>query len=109
MPWVAQDFAVAQTDIELVAAPGAGKAIELLAWKFSTDTAQALTLEDGDGTLVDKQYAAANGGQIARMGFDSANDDYDNGARLVANKSLTFTSAAAGNVSVGVLYSIVDA
>ncbi|MFQ5524362.1 MAG: hypothetical protein ACE5F5_12450 [Acidimicrobiia bacterium] len=107
--WGVSDFGAAQTDTELIAAPGAGKQIEILAWKFSSDIAQTLTLEQGTATLLDKQYVAANGGQIARMGYPIPHSvPAIAGVKLADNTSLTFTSSGAGNVSVGVLYRIVS-
>lgn len=108
--WGVSDFSSAQTDAELVVAPGAGKSIQLVAWKFSSDTAQELTLEQDDATdrLIDKQYVAANGGQIARLGYAEPTGLLAAAVKLAANSALLFTSSAAGNVTVGAFYRIVS-
>lgn len=108
--WGVSDFAAAQTDTELVAAPGAGKSIQMVAWKFSSDTAQTLTLEQDAGTdrLIDKQYVAANGGQIARLGYADPQGLLAAAVKLDANSALLFTSSATGNVCVGAFYRVVS-
>lgn len=108
--WYAADFAAAQTDTVLVAAPGAAFRILLLGWKASTDTAQPVVLEDGTATLIDKSYLAANSTVVAPMGSPAAaNSSYEEGVLLSENSALTVTTTAAGNASVGVLYRVVAA
>ena len=106
--WGVSDFSSAQTDAELVAAPGAGSQIEILAWKWSSDGIQVLTLEQGTATLLDRQYVAANGGQVARLGYTDPKGLVVAGVKLATNTSLTFTSSSADNVMVGVLYRVVN-
>lgn len=87
----------AQTNTELIAAPGAGKQIVVYAVFVSSDTAQTISLESGTTGLRWRQYVAANGGQVALGGgqhlFTCAN-----------NAALTYTTSAAGNVFVSVNY-----
>ena len=106
--WGISDFSAAQTDAELVAAPGAGSQIEMLAWKWSSDAIQVLLLEQGTATLLDKQYVAANGGQIARLGYTDPTSLVIAGVKLAVNTSLTFTSSATANVMVAALYRVVN-
>lgn len=105
--WGVSDFSSAQTDTELVAA-AADTQIEVLAWKWSSDGIQVLTLEQGTATLLDKQYVAANGGQVARLGYTDPKGLVVAGVKLATNTSLTFTSSSADNVMVGVLYRVVN-
>lgn len=105
--WGVSDFSAAQTDTELVVAL-AGSQTEVLVWKFSSDAIQVLTLEQGTSTLLDRQYVAANGGQIARLGYTDPDSLVIAGVKLIVNTSLTFTSSATANVTVGVLYRVVS-
>ena len=94
--WAIAPFTGAQTDAAVIAAPGAGKALLLLGWKWSTSLQATLTLEDEDDGLIDQQYAAADGGQV--VGFS---------CQVAANKAVQFTSTA-GDAVVGVLYRTID-
>ena len=105
--WHVAEYSSAQTDTILIAAPGAGKAIQMLKWKFSSDTALKVTLKAG-ADVVDAQYVAANGGQIVPFEGAAAHAAWVSVPQLPANTALTVTTSAAGNVVVGVLYRIVD-
>ena len=95
--WKTAEYTAAQTDTVLIAAPGAGNAIELLGWKWSTDTAMKITLEE-TANLVDAQHCAVDGSQV--VAFSEA-------VALPANKALTITTSEIGDVAVGVLYRVV--
>lgn len=93
----------AQTDTELVAAPGAGKQIAVTSLYVSTDTAQTVSLESGNSTLMWRQYCGANGGGLLSSG------EHNHGLfRCAENEALTYTSSASGNVFVHVTYRVVD-
>ncbi len=98
MPNVNDDQSTAQTDTELVAAPGANKQIIVDSVYVSTDTRQTVSFESGTSTLRWKQYAAADGGHLS---------SYRNLFVCDANDALTYTSSAAGNIFVAVSYRIV--
>ena len=96
--WKTAEYTAAQTDTVLIAAPGAGNAIELLGWKWSTDTAMKITLEES-ANLVDAQHCAVDGSQV--VAFSEA-------VALPANTALTITTSATSNVAVGVLYRVIS-
>ena len=96
--WKTAEFTTAQTDTVLIAAPGAGLAIELLEWKWSTDTALKITLEE-TANLVDAQHCAVDGSQVV---------PFSEAVALPANKALTITTSVDGDVAVGVLSRIVS-
>ena len=96
--WKTAEYSAAQTDTVLIAAPGAGKAIELLEWKWSTDTAMKITLEE-TANLVDAQHCAVDGSQVV---------PFSEAVALPANKALTITTSGTSNVAVGVLYRVVS-
>lgn len=90
----------AQTDTQLVAAPGSGKQIVVHGIYVSSDTAQTVTFESGTTDARWVQYVAANGGQTLNAG---------QGRHLFTcsdNAALTYTTSAAGNVFVSVDYDI---
>lgn len=91
--WTANNnFAGAQTDTSIKAAPGEGLSLYITDVILTTDTAMNIQLEDGDDAdVIPPLYFAANGG--ASMNFQTA-------IRLTANRSLTITSSAGGNHSV---------
>ena len=95
--WKTAEYSTTQTDTVLIAAPGAGNAIELLGWKWSTDTAIKITLEE-TANLVDAQHCGIDGSQVVQ---------FSEAVALPANKALTITTSATSNVAVGVLYRIV--
>jgi hypothetical protein len=91
------NFAAAQTNTSLVAAPGAGLSLYITDIVFSCDTAGNFKLvEDTGGTPVDKwevMYFAANGGCAVHLKTP---------IKLTANKDLGITSVNAGNHSINV-------
>lgn len=99
MAFASDSQSTAQTDKQLVAAPGAGKRIVVQSIFVSTDTAQTVSLESGTSTLKWRQFAAANGGHT-HAGKPSFECD--------ENAALTYTSSAAGNIFVAVHYEIDD-
>ncbi|KKM02435.1 hypothetical protein LCGC14_1784480 [marine sediment metagenome] len=96
--WETAEYATAQTDTVIVAAPGAGKAVQLLEWKWTSDTQLKITFEEG-ANLVDAQYCDARGGQVV---------PWSKAIQLGENIALTVTTSADGNVMIGVLYRTVD-
>lgn len=106
--WGHSEYAAAQTDTELVAAPSAGAHIELAAWKFSSDAIVTVALQSGAANEVDKSYLAANSTVV----FPFALDDLSRvvaAIRLDANTALTVTSVGTTpNHTVSVLYRVVN-
>ena len=100
MPQAADFQTAAQTDTVLVAAPGAGKRIEVLALVQSSDTAMTITWKSSTTATVDEQYAAANGGKVMPL----ANQPW---FVCAANETLTYTTSSAGKTAVDVIYRIV--
>ena len=108
--WTAVAYGSAQTDTAIVAAPGAGKKILLIGWKAAADTASDVTLEEAGTGLIDALYLAANGNELEMIGDASAgNVAYEEGVLLAENTALTVTTTGAGNVTIGVLYRVVNA
>ena len=97
--WENVEYATAQTDTILVAAPGAGKALQVLEWKFSTNTRMKIILEQG-ANLVDVQHADSYGGQIA---------SFSKMIQLPENTALTATTSVDGDVFIGVFHRTVAA
>ena len=95
----------AETDTELIAAPGVGKAVVIYSIHFSTDAQQKILVETGTSQIT-AQYAAANGGKTVHFGEPSERN-YRDGLMVTTNASVTFTNTAA-NVIVEILYRIVD-
>ena len=97
MPFARSDSGgSAQTDTELVAAPGANRQVVVHSVYISSDTADTVTLESSTGNLRWRQYVAANGGSIAES---------ERGLfRCAANESLTYTTGTTSNVFVSVRY-----
>lgn len=95
----AGEWTANQTDLELIAAPGAGNYICIYDMVVSTGTAGTVLFEEGVATrLIGRVSLAANGGFV----FNSAR-----GLRLTANTSLTLTSTTgAGPLSVIFNYAI---
>lgn len=101
--WTVVDYGIVVDTIH-IPAPGAGWALLLQMWNFSTDTQQAILLEQGT-KLVDKQYAGANGGKtVSFVGLSIATPE---GIYLAANTALTVTTIA-GNTVIGVMYRVVS-
>ena len=90
--------AAAQTDTVLVAAK-AGYHVEVFAFLCSTNTAMAFLFESGS-TAVMQFFAAANGG----IDHPYSGDERFPIFRTVAGDALTYTTGAAGNTFVWVMY-----
>ena len=104
--------AAAQTDTELIAAPGSGKHIEIFGAYFSSDTQTVFSLEHGT-TLLHRQYVAADGGQIPAFspagGFTALPDEKKAVLwKVPDNVALTYTSTASGNIVVEVWYEVLS-
>ena len=96
--WEVKDYGAAQNDVEVIAAPGAGKAIEILGATVSSDAVNSAFLEHG-ATLVAKAYLAA-GGTAVLISQSSQ-------VLVPENTALTLTSTAAANLTIAILYRIV--
>ena len=88
----------AQTDTSLIAAPGAGWQTAVYGIYVSSDTALTVTFEEGATTLW-RQYVAAYGGELVMMP-SSKIPLFD----VSANTAVTYTTSAAGNVYIHVIY-----
>lgn len=90
----------ASTAIEILAAPGAGKAIYLLDVILSSDDADAHPhLQDEDANvLFGPLFSTVEGGNLPK--------EFENPIKMVTNKALELKAAAAGNVFVWVRYAI---
>jgi hypothetical protein len=88
---------VAQTDKSLVAAPGANRQIEVLAVVISVGAAMTVTLESGTTDWRAEFYLPANATVVLPAGESAY-------FRCAVNAALTYTSSAAGAVSVAVQY-----
>jgi hypothetical protein len=92
------NYAAAQTNQELVAAPAAGYSIYITDVILSTDTAMNIKLVEDTGSATDIlecMYFAANGGMVS---------NFKTPLKLTANKNLGITSSDAGNHSVVISY-----
>jgi hypothetical protein len=90
--WVEDgNWAAAQTDTTVRAAPGAGLALYVTDIIFSTDTAMNFFLESGATTIVPQIYCAANGGWSGH---------FQTPIRWPTATAITITSSAAGNHSI---------
>ena len=98
MNFATLSVAAAQTDTVMVAAPGAGKKVVVQQIFVSSDTAQKVMLESSIATEIWAQYVGANGGAVVPYSSPRG------WAECALNESLTFTSAAAGNVFFSVGY-----
>ncbi|HAM57760.1 MAG TPA: hypothetical protein DCQ64_21025 [Candidatus Rokubacteria bacterium] len=97
-----ENYAAAQTNNELIAAPGSGKYIYLTGIFFSTDSAMNVKLTQSSGTPADvwgPHYFAANGGISA--------PELRPYIKLNDNSALRVTSSAAGNHTITVLALVV--
>jgi hypothetical protein len=93
--WSANDnYAIAQTDTVVKAAPGAGLALYVTDILFSTDTAMNIFLEAGAVIMTPAVYLAVNGGWSAH---------FQTPIRWTTATAITITSSAAGNHSVLIL------
>jgi hypothetical protein len=88
------NYAAAQTDAIVKAAPGANLALYVTDILFSTDTAMNIFLEAAAAIITPKVYLAANGGWSAH---------FQTPVRWTTNTAITITSSAAGNHSVLIL------
>ncbi len=103
--WGTSTFSAAQTDTELVVAPGAGSQIEIAAWKLAADAAIDMTLDDEDQNIIDRVYLPVDGDSRFILNNDLLASV--GGIKLVDNKALDITTVGAGNTFVGVLYRVV--
>jgi hypothetical protein len=102
--WGVSEFDGAQTSTVLVAAPGAGKFIQVVRAYVSKETAGEIRLEDEDDNLV-AGWALASGG----FGHFEVPGDVrgPGGVKLPANKALELDTTGADAAFVNVLYRIV--
>ena len=92
--------AVAETDTELVAAPGAGKAIEVYGIHIASNGANTVSLyEDAGSTLLHREYAQTP----PPLGPGSQPWDV-----LAAAKNLSVTSTGTVALFIKVVYRIVN-
>jgi hypothetical protein len=102
--WGVSVFDGAQTNAVLVAAPGAGKFIQVVRAYVSKETAGEIRLEDEDDNLV-AGWALASGGSGH---FEVPGDPRALvGVKLPANKALEVDTTADDAAFVNVLYRIV--
>ena len=91
--------ATAQTDTGLVGAV-TGKSIKVAHVFAMSDTAQVITIESGTTTMKWQLYPVIGGG------VEACAPDGEFLFETVAGEALTYTSSAAGNVFVSVLYTV---
>ena len=103
--WGTSIFGSAQTNTELVAAPGAGKQIEIAGWQFSTDASIDVALDDEDQNFVVQSFLGVNKDISFMVPLDLLKSV--GGIKLVDNKALDVTTVGTGNAFVGVLYRVV--
>lgn len=93
-----QNYSTAQTEVELVAAPGAGLSLFITDILFSTNTAMSFSLLRAVGgsptTHIGPHYVAANSSVHLQLGTH---------VRVGLNENLGFTSSASGNHTITVL------
>lgn len=95
--------AAAETDTELVAAPGADRSIHILGIYISVDGTDTISLYADDGaTLLHRQFNIAN--QRKEI-LPPGSQPWD---ELPENKNLTLTSTAAVNMFVKIIYRLVS-
>ena len=105
LKWGVSEFAGAQTNAVLVAAPGAGYFIQIVRAYVSKETAGEIRLEDEDDNLVAGWALASGGfGHLEIPGDASATG----GVKLPANKALELDTTGANATFVNVLYRIVS-
>jgi hypothetical protein len=105
MQHVIAEAATQQTDTELIAAPGAGKTIQIYGFFFSTDSAIKFTVEHGS-TAIHAQWTAAGGGSIIFPDTPGITAPW---ASIPANTAVTYTTSGASNVVVEAWYEIREA
>jgi len=96
----AANYGSAQTNTEVIAAPGAGLSLYITDIILSTDTAGSIKLVEDTASAVDKvevMYFAANGGCVMPLRTP---------IKLTANKNFGITSTISGNHSITVSYYI---
>ena len=99
MPYARLVSAAAETDTELVAAPGAGWAIQILAiFIMSIGTNTVSLYEDDGATLLHRQYNISNQRYAV---LPSGSQPWD---ELTENKNLTITSTHPVNMFVKIVY-----
>ena len=91
----------AQTDTELIAAPGAGKTIEVLSLVFTTGAAMLLTVEDGTTAMFAHDMAANTAVSVPSGSVPMF--------AVTANTALTYTTSASGATFITVAYRVMDA
>lgn len=92
--------AAAQSDTQLVAAPGAGKAIEVYGIHIASSGANTVSLyENAGGTLLHREYATTPPAN------EPGSQPWD---VLTENKNLSVTSTGAVNMFVKVVYRVVN-
>ncbi len=93
----------AETDTELVAAPGAGKAIEVFGVFITADDTTTASLYEDDGTtLLHRQYLIVNQRHPV---LPPGSQPWD---VLAENKNLTLTSTGAVNMFTKIIYRLVS-
>jgi len=93
------DYTSAETDTVIVADPGTGLSIGVIAVWAMSDTAGIIFLEDTTTTKF-RGYPGANGG------WDKTAPDGEFLFKVTASEALTVTSDIAGNHSVHILYKL---
>ena len=92
--------AIAETDTELIAAPGAGKAIEVYGIHIASSGGNTVSLyEDAGSTLLHREYATTPPAN------EPGSQPWD---VLTENKNLSVTSKGSVNMFVKVVYRIVN-
>lgn len=95
--------AAAETDTELVAAPGAGKVIEIYGIYITSDGTNQVSLYADDGTtLLHRQYHISN--QRKEI-LPPGSQPWD---VLPVNENLTVTSTGAVNMFIKIVYRTVN-
>lgn len=103
--WGTSDLSGAQSDEELVAAPGAGSYIEIAALFASKEAAGQVQFEDQDDNQIVNFDMAATSTEKFVVPLEIL--DAVGGIKLAANKALDVTSAGASGLFVGAIYRIV--
>lgn len=99
MPFARNLTAAAQTDTELVAAPGAGRQIVVTLVYITSDSAEEVTFESSTGNLRWKAFLSA---QSTTSAVDASRELF----RCNPNEALTYTTTATGDTFVSVDYHI---
>jgi hypothetical protein len=103
--WGVSETAGAQSNTVLVAAPGAGKFIQIVRAYVSKETAGEIRLEDEDDNLVAGWALASGGSGHLEIPGDASTGG---GVKLPANKALELDTTGADAAFVNVLYRIVS-